>query len=187
MTRPELTSTSFTLPDEDPETWQARLHLVEWEAIGQALELAPPPGVLLAFEAKGKKPPALTAEELAHARWFLDHDNKVLEAALEGLLTAYPGLIESFGYDDNERSRWMPDIGSIEELKPLVRPTDVTIHEVTRDGLPYIGILFDCTWDPEHGTGVLLHGFRVVAAGEADHARDGEMAAEDAIRTGDSD
>jgi len=187
MTKITLTAYSFTLPPDDPETWQTRISLPTWEEIGQRLEPPPQAGVLLAFEAKGENPPALTNKELARSQWFANHHEVILEAALQGLLHIYPSLIESFGYDDEERTRWMPDIASIEELKPMVRPTDVTIHEAARDGLPYMGILFDCTWDPEHGTGTLLHGLRVVAAGDADNARDGNIAAEDELLSDDSD
>jgi len=170
----------FTLPPDDPESWQVRIDLPAWEAMGQALEQKRPAGVILAFEAKGEDPPAPTDEEMARAKWFADHHQEIIEAALQGLLGAYADLVERYRYDDEERSRWMPDVGTIDDLRPLVRATYITMHDATRGGLPYIGILFDCTWDPEHGTGALLNGLRLVAAGEAEHAYDGSLAAEDA-------
>ena len=39
-----------------------------------------------------------------------------------------------------------------------------------KDGLPCFGYEFGCTWDGEHGLGVLMHGKRVVEVGGADTA-----------------
>ena len=38
--------------------------------------------------------------------------------------------------------------------------------------MAYLGLAFHCTWDEEHGAGVLLHGSRVVNVGETDTAGD---------------
>jgi hypothetical protein len=35
---------------------------------------------------------------------------------------------------------------------------------------PYVGFEFGCTWDDEHGLGVLMHGERVVDVGGAETA-----------------
>jgi hypothetical protein len=41
---------------------------------------------------------------------------------------------------------------------------------VQKDGIPYAGFEFGCTWDDEHGLGVLMHGTRAVDIGGADTA-----------------
>lgn len=48
--------------------------------------------------------------------------------------------------------------------------------------LPYFGITFRCTWDEEHGAGVLMHGTRVVEIGGVDTAILLWMAKENAER-----
>jgi len=37
---------------------------------------------------------------------------------------------------------------------------------VEKDGIPYVGFEFGCTWDEEHGLGVLMHGTRTVEIGD---------------------
>ena len=46
----------------------------------------------------------------------------------------------------------------------------VNVHPIQHQGLPYAGFEFGCTWDDEHGLGVLMHGTRVVKIGGADTA-----------------
>ena len=64
----------------------------------------------------------------------------------------------------------MPDIFSADDLKPLVGLYAVNVHQIEKDALPYLGFEFGCTWDSEHGLGVLRHGTRVVEVGGADTA-----------------
>ncbi|MDO0910960.1 hypothetical protein QQM39_08855 [Streptomyces sp. DT2A-34] len=52
----------------------------------------------------------------------------------------------------------------------LVGLSTLYVHPVARDGIPYVGVEFDCSWDEEHGLGVLMHGTRVVDLGGADTA-----------------
>ncbi|MFI6515723.1 DUF6985 domain-containing protein [Spirillospora sp. NPDC050679] len=46
----------------------------------------------------------------------------------------------------------------------------ISVHQVSRDGRPYVGLEFDCPWDDEHGVGVLMNGPRTVRIGGADTA-----------------
>ncbi|GGQ02658.1 hypothetical protein GCM10010266_27530 [Streptomyces griseomycini] len=56
----------------------------------------------------------------------------------------------------------------------------VHVHPVSRDGVPYVGIAFDCVRDPERGVGVILHGDRVVGLGDAGLATRVRIAERDA-------
>jgi hypothetical protein len=49
----------------------------------------------------------------------------------------------------------------------LIGLDSVSVHPLLKEGLPYIGYEFGCTWDDEHGLGVLMHGRRVVEVGDA--------------------
>ena len=42
------------------------------------------------------------------------------------------------------------------------------MHPIAKDGFAYIGLELGCTWDEEHGAGVLLHCGRIVDIGQAD-------------------
>lgn len=63
------------------------------------------------------------------------------------------------------------------------RPTGLHLHQVTRDGIPYVGIHLVCPWDERRRLGALMHGRRVVGLGEADVASLRRLAEQDATDT----
>jgi hypothetical protein len=54
-------------------------------------------------------------------------------------------------------------------LKRYIGLHSVNIHQLLGD-VPYIGYEFGCNWEEEHGYGVMMHGMRQVAIGDADTA-----------------
>jgi hypothetical protein len=64
----------------------------------------------------------------------------------------------------------MPEIQSLEDFRSLIGVSGVIIHPYYQDNLAYVGIDFGCTWDEEHGLGVMLHGSRVVSIGGVEAA-----------------
>lgn len=121
----------------------------------------------------GEESEPLTAADLANLRWFLDHQDTVSQAALRALAEAYPKLRAEYGFDDDddpEAQEYMPRVDDPEGLRALVGLHTVHLHRTTRDGIPYVGFELGCTWDDEHGVGILVHGERVVDLGGADTA-----------------
>lgn len=59
-----------------------------------------------------------------------------------------------------------------EALSSQVRLTTLVLHPVPHATTPYVGAVFVCDWDEEHGAGVLLHGTTVLATGDADTGMD---------------
>ena len=51
-----------------------------------------------------------------------------------------------------------------------IKLQSVKFHDAVRANEPYIGFLFSCDWDDEHGLGVMMHGTRLVQIGGADTA-----------------
>jgi uncharacterized protein DUF6985 len=101
---------------------------------------------------------------------LLDHEAEVASAILEGLLAEYPRLQRDYGYEAAERETYMPDLSSAEDFRQLIGLHNVHFVPLLKEDLPYVGYEFGCTWDGEHGLGVLLHGTRVVEIGGADAA-----------------
>jgi hypothetical protein len=64
-------------------------------------------------------------------------------------------------------------------LRGLVTLTTVHLHWPQRNGLAYVGYELACAWDSEHGVGVMTHGERIVAIGQADTAILGWVAERD--------
>lgn len=162
----------------DGYSWVTHVKLPNWVGFqarngpyGSISSDEPSDGVVtIVFAPEGRDDSPLNEQERASVQWLLDHEAEVAPAVLAGLLAAYPGLQQLYGYEAGERETLMPDVSSVEDFRPLSGLYAVNVHQVLKDGVPYLGYEFGCTWDDEHGLGVLMHGTRVVEVGGADTA-----------------
>ncbi|NPC93703.1 hypothetical protein HOO54_16050 [Bacillus sp. WMMC1349] len=70
--------------------------------------------------------------------------------------------------DSEEVEKNAPTISSIEELGKLVTLTCLLIRYDFEDGVRRVGILCDCTWEPEHGLGISIENEKVIEVGLQD-------------------
>lgn len=99
---------------------------------------------------------------------LLDSEATVSESVLNAIYSNYSGMRRSYGYDEEEAKEIMPEIKSAKQLRRLIGLSSIHILDVAKDGIAYIGFEFGCTWDEEHGLGVMTHRERVVEVGGAD-------------------
>lgn len=124
--------------------------------------------VVFAPEGRGSEP--LTSLEVASVEWAIRSQEKISAALIAAVFREYPSLQQQFNFTVEERSERMPDLRSPEDLKALIGLRAMNVHQVQKDGIPYLGFVFDCSWDEEHGLGILMHGTRAVQIGGADTA-----------------
>lgn len=124
--------------------------------------------IVFAPEGRGNEP--LTNSEISAITWVIEHEASISKALISSLLKEYPSLQKQYGYSGKEKAELMPDIKSTEDLRALIGLSSVNVHQVQKDGIPYVGFEFGCTWDEEHGLGVLMHGTRTIQIGGADTA-----------------
>jgi hypothetical protein len=105
------------------------------------------------------------AEAIQH---LLDHERTVRDAVLAAILRDYPTMREFYGYDDDEAEELMPEVTEAGQFRDLLGLSSVHVLPVVRDRTAYVGFEFGCTWDPEHGLGVMTYRGRVVEVGGAD-------------------
>jgi hypothetical protein len=168
-----LTADDFTWD----ETWTSRTTLQCWAGFQSRLgpygsrdSTDPSTGlVTIVFAPDGRDASRLRAEELALVNWTIAQQTTMRDAALSGLLSRYPAMRADY-LQWIERPQDMPPIENVDDFKQLIGLHAVHVHPFCRDGVPYVGLEFGCTWDPEHGLGVMLHGARVVDIGGADTA-----------------
>jgi hypothetical protein len=109
----------------------------------------------------------------AQARAFLhltQNEPAVTRAVQEAILAEYPRLRVVYGRLQPVAGapEIMPRIASVRDLQPLIGLSIVHILEDERDGIAYVGFELGCSWDVEHGLGVMTHAGRVVEVGQAD-------------------
>jgi len=115
-----------------------------------------------------QSPPA--PEQTTAYQHLVAQQESVRDAILQAVFQAYPELQESYGYEAEEAREFMPDIERPDQFKTLIGLSNVHILTVAHDGIAYVGFEFGCTWDNEHGLGVMTHRGRVVEVGGADTA-----------------
>ncbi|HEX7286417.1 MAG TPA: hypothetical protein VF532_09550 [Candidatus Angelobacter sp.] len=172
----EIANPQFTL--EDNLWWTTTALLPSWKgfqsrkgAYGAQDTPAPSDGLVrIVFAPEGRRNQPLTDSEISAVNWAIEHESSISKALISSLLREYPSLQKQYGYSAKEKAELMPDVKSAEDLRALIGLSSVNVHQVQKDGIPYMGFEFGCTWDEEHGLGVLMHGTRTVRIGGADTA-----------------
>lgn len=129
----------------------------------------------------GDSPPPPSPEQVAAYRYLKDNQNKVRDAVIDAVFKEYPKIRKryDFGEDDEQDDNYMPVIREKDELRRLIGPGIVHVLNEAKAGHAYVGFEMGCTWDEEHGLGVLTHKGRVVEVGQADTAFVGHSVKED--------
>lgn len=128
-------------------------------------------------------PPALPSAEQVKAFAFLKENGPaVAQAILKAIYKKYPRLRENYLYDEEEAKECMPAIQKVEDLRKLIGLGTVHVLAVAKNGAAYVGFEFGCTWDEEHGLGVMTHGKRVIGVGDASKSFEPHNAKDDGGR-----
>lgn len=123
--------------------------------------------VALYYAPEGRDDRPLDDAEIASVVWTVDNLPLLLDALLPVLLPYYQSMCAApDGLDPED----LAAVGSAKDLQSLIGIQSIYVHQVSKNGKPYVGFEFACPWDDEHGLGVLMHGTRVVDIGGADTA-----------------
>lgn len=126
--------------------------------------------ILFAPEGRGEGP--LSGREIDLVKWVIDHQATVHDAMLERLFAEYPAMRKQAldWFDADEAEKVLPQVQSSSQLKAIVGISSINVHQIEQDGRPFIGVELDCSWETEHGVGILLHGDKPLEIGGADTA-----------------
>jgi hypothetical protein len=107
-------------------------------------------------------------EQVRAFQFLLGNEHSLSISVLAAIFSEYPTLRNSYDYDEEEAVELMPEIERAEQLRSLIGLSNIHVLSVAKDGVAYLGFEFGCTWDNEHGLGVMTHRDRVVEVGGAD-------------------
>jgi hypothetical protein len=107
----------------------------------------------------------ITNGQIAAIEFLINNEITVKNKILEKLLLYYQQLRIDWGAEGEE---WMPTVKSIESFKDMIGLSWIHISQVEKDEIAYLGFEIGCTWDEEHGLGVMLHKDRIIDIGGAD-------------------
>ena len=159
--------------------WTARTHLPIWAgfqdrsgAYGGLNVEAPSDGtvsVMLSSSARDPQPPDAVYHALIDKVMAAEPD--ISRAVQAALWAAYPVIREEydeiFGQPPGDR---MPPLEAPDEMKSVLGLHTLHILGIEAGGTPYVGYEFGCTWEDEHGLGILMHGTTTADLGNADTA-----------------
>ena len=114
-------------------------------------------------------------------RYLIANQESILDAVLSELMKVYPQMQLEYGYESVEKANYMPDVLHKDDLKTIIKPQKVYILDIVKNGTPYIGFQFFCTWDDEHGFGAMMHECSIIKTGGADSSFMSWIAEEDLI------
>ncbi|MEC0179970.1 hypothetical protein P4H61_00450 [Paenibacillus peoriae] len=101
---------------------------------------------------------------------FLNNMESILTKAEESIFDHYQEVYMDYrdmvGEEDTDKIA--PFINNIEELVKLVEPTQLIIRRIRKNGIRRIGLLFNCTWEIEHGLAVKIEDEEVTEVGFQD-------------------
>ena len=103
-------------------------------------------------------------------QYQLDAGAEVVASVLHALRPYYDTLRPRWqaAYGAEVVARMMPPISDPSDFRRLIGLHQIHVHPWLRGDMSYVGLEFGCSWDAEHGFGVMLHGSRVVDIGSAD-------------------
>jgi hypothetical protein len=117
------------------------------------LSMSPPAGV-------AERPPS--AEQANALRYLLEHEEAIRDALVAAIFEEYPVIRAKLlgqGFVDESE---LPALEQPEQLKAHIGLSTVHVLPVVKKDAAYIGFEFGCTWDEEHGVGVMTHQSRIV-------------------------
>jgi hypothetical protein len=180
MNRPDPLPPSFPQFTWNGHAWMSSAKLPAWAgyqiregAYGGVSSTALSDGVVrIRFAPEGRHADPLSENEIALVQWLIDNEAAVHHAMLEKLFDEYPNIRDQWlsFFDKEEASEILPRIKHPEQLKKIVGVSFINVHQISKNGIPFIGVELGCTWEQEHGLGILLHGTTALELGGADTA-----------------
>ena len=115
-----------------------------------------------------KDDPIMLPAHLRSYHFLLKEQDKIQANILAALFSWYPSLREEFEGQDEAVMATVPPVQDSGAFKNMISLNAIHFHHVFKDDYAYTGYEFTCSWDEEHGLGVMMHNDRVVELGGAD-------------------
>jgi hypothetical protein len=175
--------------------WRGRIKLGSWQGFQARLgayagqnSSSPSDGtVRVSVTAPGhvdEQPPS--APQAKAVQFLLDNEEAIRNSLVAAIFEEYPTIRERLlGFADESD---LPAITQPDDLKGLIGLSTIHVLQVVKDDAAYLGFEFGCSWDDEHGLGMMTHQGRIVElpdmgigkVTEADLASEEWLAEEDA-------
>lgn len=124
----------------------------------------------IVFDKNGKKSSNLSLKQERSLDFLEANQSEILSAILAEILKHYPKWQEIYGYEGEYKEDFMPDVSDVSGFANLLELTHLYVMGDGESEFVRIGFSFNCSWDREHGLGVMSLRSEILAIGEADEA-----------------
>lgn len=107
-------------------------------------------------------------EQVAAYQYLVDHQDEVTENVMAALVNDYARTRKMWIKHDPDIESELPEIKTTMQMRKHVGIGILHMFDIAKAGVAYYGLELGCTWDEEHGAGVIMHKDRVIEAGQAD-------------------
>lgn len=114
--------------------------------------------------------PDPTKPQINTINYILNNQQTIIQSILEKVNSDYSRLQNIYGYEGSEKDEFMPDLNTAIDIKRLIGFGNIHVSRFSKDGYAYYGLEGGCTWDDEHGIGLILNRDEVIEFGSADEA-----------------
>ncbi len=108
----------------------------------------------------------MSANQRSLFEWLSTNQDRVAQEVKAAIYEYYRGVYPEYR-NSHRQGPWLslevPEVIQGNEIDDNLRLTEVVLHRKKSS----IGLLFDCTWEDEHGFGVRVDDFRVAEVGDA--------------------
>lgn len=109
-------------------------------------------------------PISILESQVAAIKYLQNNDERIKDVVIDSLFDIFPNL-SNYGEP-------LPEIENKAYFKDHIHLSNVLPLDAEKDGVAYIGLEFECTWEEEHGLGIMIHKDKVVDIGDAVSASD---------------
>src|SRR5262245_1055517 len=149
--------------------WSSTIKLSSWKGFqnrqgpyGRVSSRRPSDGtVRLAVHSPDDSIPAPPLTEQGRAfQYLLDHEKVIHDTILRSMLNERP-WDEAVEEAEDESLLSLRDATRPSQIREHLGLANVLVHTVAKSRLAYIGFEFGCSWEQEHGCGVMMHRKRI--------------------------
>ncbi len=121
------------------------------------------PGQVKVSIGSGKQ---MSANQRSLFEWLIVNQDRMVQEVKAAIYEYYKRVYPEYR-NSQRQGPWLaleiPEVVQGNEIDDNLRLTELVLHRKK----PRIGLLFDCTWEDEHGFGVRMDDFRVAEVGDA--------------------
>lgn len=112
----------------------------------------------------------LSIEQQAAYRNTVENESAICQVVLETIAAYFSAEWADYYSEDGASDDLIQHVSTSAGIGQTLNLNSIFIHNTTNGGIAKVGFGFDCSWESEHGVGVLLHRSEVLKVGGEDEA-----------------